>query len=262
MPERPAKLPPSATLVVWGSRVLTLGEKVVWYHDWALDQGGADGAYASHRGIAARLGDSVTEATVSRVRQRLKRLTLHEPLRRPDARNLGWVATLPRHCVPRTHHEAAALAPALDAYLASLASWHDRSGRDDLGQIDATVHRSGRDDPVQIDATVHRSGRDDPGQIDATVQTSRTLATDGDAAALGGRGDTPFSDYTGEAQLPSRFTSDEKGVGAPAPRGREGRRRITALEQPLDADERQRFQDMLAKLPPERAAMMRRIAGL
>lgn len=126
MTDRPPKLSPLALLVVWGARTLTLGEKVVWYHDWALDQGGADGSYISHESMEARLGGSLTGSTVSKVRQRLKRLTLHEPLRRRDARNLGWVSTLPHQCIPRTYREAPAMAAALDEYLAKMVAWSEQ----------------------------------------------------------------------------------------------------------------------------------------
>lgn len=232
MPERSQKLPQMALGVVWGSRVLTLGEKVVFYHDWALDQGGPDAAYASHESMALRLGESLTAATVSKIRQRLKRLTLHEPLRRRDARNLGWVSTLPRHCVPRTYHEIPALAAALDAHLQSLAEWRERSSPDGVGSLDSTV---------QIDQTAQSVGR---------------------AAALGGRGAPHFSVSQGEAQLPSDFR--EKGVSASAPKGREGRRRRTLDEAalPLDEDERAGMEAMIREAPPKQAELLRRIARL
>src|SRR5258705_360414 len=83
-----------APLLFWGAARLTLAETVICYPDWALARGGADGAYASHASMPPRPGGKLTEATVSKVPQRLNRLPLHEPIRRPNARNLGWVTTL------------------------------------------------------------------------------------------------------------------------------------------------------------------------
>jgi hypothetical protein len=156
--ERPPKLPAIALGVVWGCAALTLGEAVVCYHDWALDQGGADGAYISHESLSQRLGGKLKAGTISRIRQRLKRLTLHETIRRRDARNLGWVLTLPRGCVPRTYHEIPGLALGLAEHLRSLTVWSEESGRES------------------------------PDAIDATVQASQTPESNGPAAALGGRG--------------------------------------------------------------------------
>jgi len=224
--DRPAKLPPSALLVIWGARHLTLGEKVVWYHDWTLDQGGADAAYASHDSIAARLGGSLTPATVSKIRQRLKRLTLHEPLRRRDARNLGWVATLPRICHPHSYREVGAMAVALDRYLEGLEAWYDR-------------------------------GSGSPDSLGPTVQTEQTPQSSGRAAALGGRGATPFSGSQGEVQLPSVV---KKRVAAFAAKPEKGDR--------LTAQELQDFYDSLDRdvargvLTEDQAGRLRRVSGL
>lgn len=189
MNERPRKLTPICTLVVWGARDLTLGEAVVWYHDWALDQGGADGSYISHESLSQRLGGKLTAATISKVRQRLKRLTLHQTLPRRDARNVGWVATLPLHCQPHNYRDVPTMATALDQYLRGLVEWQDR-------------------------------GRDGPDSLDPRVQTAQTPRSTGRAAALGGRGGDSLLASRGETQLPSDFR--EKGVGAHAPETTEG----------------------------------------
>jgi len=226
--DRPPKLSPLALLVVWGAKSLTLGEKVVWYHDWTLDQGREDGSYISHESMAARLGGSLTSATVSKIRQRLKRLTLHEPLRRRDARNLGWVSTLPRHCVPRTYHEVPGLAVALDAYLTKLTAWSDQNG------------------PESIE------------EADPTVQAEQTPRSNRGAAALGGRGEGVDLDSVRQAQLPSRVR--EKGVGARAPKARR--------EPPLDEQEIADFRASLNRdvergaITRETAERMLRVSGL
>lgn len=195
MSERPPKLPPAALLVVWGSQVLTLGEKVVWYHDWTLDQGGPDGSYISHASLSARLGASLSAATISTTRQRLKRLTLHHALVRADARNLGWVSVLPVGFTPRIPKEAAGLAVALDTHLRKLEAWVKESGR------------HAPDSPVR------------PYQVDREPRTSppESLAT-----AMGGLGGLSSAVPKRETPLSSAVNStsekrDEKGVGALAP---------------------------------------------
>lgn len=308
--------------------MLTLGEKVVWYHDWALDQGRDDGAYISHASMAERLGDSVTAATVERVRQRLKRLGLHHPLRRRNARNLGWISTLPADCVAWRPADAPRCAAVLDQQLKQQNAWvageavappnpttlqpwtyFARAGDAiKIGQswiVDARIKdlQTGQAAPVRLlgktrwvtERVAHRQWAqlhlrgawfrasqellewiattcsrspetdcvidDSAHVVDAAVHQNAE-GVDPTAAALGGRGETPFSASISEAQLPSGVSSREKGVGASAPKGREGRRRITSLETPLSADERAGFDAMLQGLPPERAAMMRRIYGL
>lgn len=220
--------------VIWGCRSLTLGEAVVCYHDWLLDQGDADGSYISHASMAARLGDKLTAATISRIRQRLKRLTLHEPLGRPNARNVGWVTTLHRQFIPRNYREIPGLCIALEGHLQGLAEWRER-------------------------------GRDGPDTMDATVQREWTPESKQDgpqATATGGLGGARFLASEGEAQLPSDFR--EKGDSARAPKGREGRQRVRRgdLQRPLDADEIAGYEAMLRGLPKERADKLRRIAGL
>lgn len=182
---RPRKVPPIAVSVVWGSRLLTLAEKVIWYQDWLLDQDGADGSYISHVSMAARLGDSIAEGTVSRIRQRLKRLTLHEPIRRVDARNLGWVSTVPVHVIPRSGRDVPAMSAALDAYLETLTQWSSQSGRECPDSLDASAH------PEQ------------------------TPESEVGAAALGGRGDTLSSAPVRQPQFSPAV--NKKRIGAPAP---------------------------------------------
>lgn len=193
--ERPAKLPPSALLVIWGCPALTLGEAVVWYHDWTLDQGGADGSYISHASLADRLGGKLKTATVSKIRQRLKSLTLHEALHRRDARNLGWVSTLPRQFIPHTYREASGLAVALAGHLRSLAVWRD--------------------------------GPQSPDSLDPRVQTDETPESNLAAAALGGRGEVSSRSSVAESQFSSVVMESkaEKGVGAKAPESKAEERR-------------------------------------
>lgn len=196
MTDRPRKLPTRATLVIWGARALTLGEKVVFYHDWALDQDGPDGTYISHQSMELRLGGALTAATVSKIRQRLKRLTLHEPIRRPDAHNLGWVSTLPPQFVPRSFRDIPGLAVALDGYLAQLACWSQGASPGSPDTLDATVHGA------------------------------QTPESNLGAAALGGRGGVPSRPLKRETPLPSAVSSTaekpEKGEGARAPKEKGG----------------------------------------
>lgn len=195
MSDRPPKLPSVALLVVWGSQVLTLGEKVVWYHDWTLDQGGPDGSYISHASLSARLGGSLSPATISTTRQRLKRLTLHHALVRVDARNLGWVSVLPVGFTPRLPREAAGLAVSLDTHLRKLEAWVKESGR------------HAPDSPVR------------PYQTERWPRTSQSEPL---ATAMGGLGGLSSQSLQRETPLSSAVSStsekrDEKGVGALAP---------------------------------------------
>ena len=193
MTDRDAKLTGSCLLVVWGSRVLTLGEKVVFHHDWLLDQGGADGSFISHASMEARLGGSLVAGTISKIRQRLKRLTLHEPIRRADAMNLGWISTLPRQFHPRSFREVPVMAVALDDYLRKLTAWSNPSGLDGLDEADSRVQSE-------------------------QTRESASLAT-----AVGGRGDFSSRSSKRKAQLPSAVSSTtEKRVGAHAPDEKRG----------------------------------------
>ena len=230
MSDRPPKLPAIALGVLWGCQELTLGEAVVCYHDWVLDQGGPDGAYISHESLSARLGGKLKAGTISRLRQRLKRLTLHDTIRRRDARNLGWVLTLPRGCVPRTYHEIPSLAVALGQHLRSLTVWSEESGRESLDEMDARV------------------------QVSQTPESSRR------AAALGGRGEPSALGSSAQAQLPSAFR--EKGIGARAPKTRreEGG--------PLTLEEMRAFRDgverdiQAGKITRQQGDLMLRVSGL
>lgn len=230
MSERPIKLPAIALGVFWGCPELTLGEVVVCHHDWVLDQGGPDGAYISHESLAARLAGKLKAGTISKIRQRLKRLTLHETIRRRDARNLGWVVTLPRHCIPRTYHEIPALGVALGEHLRSLTAWSEQSGPESPSEVDARVQ------PVQTPASSRR------------------------AAALGGRGEPSALKPVLQAQLPSAFR--EKGMGARAPQARRQKDElltkdeITALRDMMERDVKS------GKLTREQADLNLRIAGL
>jgi len=191
--ERPPKLPPSALLVVWGCDALTLGEAVVWYHDWCLDQGGRDGSYISHESLAKRLGGKLKASTISTIRQRLKRITLHEPIERRDARNVGWISTLPRGFLPHTYREAPAVAVALAGHLRSLKAWAEGGGQN----------------PAEIEPTVQAG------------QSPESISATAGAAALGGRGVPSALNSVLQAQLPSAFR--EKGVGSDEPNVKEER---------------------------------------
>lgn len=192
MSERPAKLPPSAILVVWGARQLTLTEKVVWYHDWALDQGGADGSYISVRSMSLRLGGSLAPHTIEQARGRLKRLGLHEALQRRDARNRGWVATLPAQCVAHRAKDGATCAVLLDTYITAREAWLEQR----LGV----------------------------GESDGQPLVRATASGAGSAAALVGGLGGSLLESVSETQLPSTVSQRQKGVGSPEPEGREERR--------------------------------------
>lgn len=189
MSPRPAgKLPFSHTFVVWASRPerggLTLGEKVVWYHSWALDQDGPDGCYASDRSIADRLG--LQERTVQQLRYRLRKLGLLASFERSEGDNPGWVAVLPEKCRPSSPRaagaEAFALAKLLDAWL--LERDPDRNPHCTSG---------------------------------ATPIARQPMAA---AAALASRAATPSSSVRGETPLHPAVNSKKDGVGAKAPTAR------------------------------------------
>src|SRR5207302_1811782 len=79
MSDQMEKLRFSATFVVWASRMLTLGEKVVWYHHWALDRsrpGGSNGdhCYISAASMAERLG--LSPYTIEEYRSSLVKMNL------------------------------------------------------------------------------------------------------------------------------------------------------------------------------------------
>lgn len=236
---RPAKLLPSALLVVWGSRVLTMSEKVIFYHDWALDGAGADGSYISCESMSQRLGGEYSAHTIEQIRGRLKRLGLHLPMRRRDARNLGWVSTLPAECIPRSARDAAGLCPVLDAYLTRRVEW--LSGR--------PPDAADTDTPIEEGPTASRRSEHRP-------------HVGPRAAALGGRGGVLPSDDQSEAQLPPAV---KKGVGAVAPELQKREERDPALVreegwalirlqkgQKLTPRERHLVDEWAKRQPPER----------
>lgn len=185
MTERPRKLAPLSILAIWGAHELTLAEKVVCYHDWSLDQGGADACYASHAAIAARCGGSVAPATVEHARQRLKRLGLHEPVARRDARNLGWIVTLPAQCVPRSFRDVPAMAEELDRHILAREAW--------------------------------RSAGAPTNPVPEHQLAQGPATTPASASSVRGVGGVSSQPLMRETQLPSAVR--EKGVGAHAPEG-------------------------------------------
>lgn len=180
--ERPKRLPHGATFIIWACEALTMVEKVVWYHDWGLDQGGLDGAFMSNASMGERL--ALAPRTVEQTRNRLKLLGLHEPLRRADARNLGWVSTLPPECRPMGARvagpEAVRLAIILSAHIRARDAWRTNQRSPDAAASAV---------PVQ-----------------PMVQTV--------AAALGGKGGVLHPLNTSEAQLQPRDSGTEGGVAS------------------------------------------------
>ena len=168
--------------MVWASLELTLPEKIVWYHDWALDQGGLDGAFMSTVSMGERLG--LAPRTVEGARNRLKLLGLHSPLRRRDARNLGWVATLPAECRPMVNRcagpEAKRLALLLDAHIRARELWRADQ----------------RTETTPVSAPRPR-------------QSAQSQAT-----ALGGKGGDLHPRSESEAQLPPQDPECEDGVAS------------------------------------------------
>lgn len=122
---RQSKLSFAAARVVMASQVLSLGEKIVWLEDRALDLG-PEGAWIAPATFERRWGQSLTAATISEYRRRLRLYGLHEQVPRPGARSPGWVSTLPDRCIPRssrpTDEEIEALAVQLDAHLQARAA--------------------------------------------------------------------------------------------------------------------------------------------
>lgn len=180
--ERPKRLPHGATFIVWACEALTMVEKVVWYHDWGLDQGGLDGAFMSNASMGERL--ALAPRTVEQTRNRLKLLGLHEPIRRQDARNLGWVSTLPPECRPMSARvagtEAVRLAIILSAHIRARDAWR--------------TDQRNQDAPVSA------------GSMQASVQSVAT--------ATGGKGGVLHPLSTSEAQLPPRDSGTEGGVAS------------------------------------------------
>lgn len=173
---RPARVGQPSVLVIWATSGLTLAEKVVWYRDWSLDRGGADGCYASAKSLSASLGGSVSPGSVETIRQRLKRLGLHQSVTRTEGRQVGWIATLPAECRALNVREAADRALVLDRYIEQCDHWKTLGG-----------------------SRTHVPDKQNSG--------STSLAP----AASGGVGGVPSPELS-ETQLPSQPTSSEKGV--------------------------------------------------
>lgn len=217
--EGPQKLTFSATFVIWASNELTAAEKIVWFHDWALDRGGPDAAFMSTQSLAQRI--AMEPKTVEQYRGRLRRLGLHESLHRRDARNLGWVATLPPECVPR----GSAIAGKEAVRLAGLLDSHIRAR-------DARLKQGSESDRHEhLEQTQIRPS-------DRDRQVSRSLRG-ADRDALGGGGARATSGVSSEAQLQLGVTErgTENGVGAPAPKPEVGAqhgkpKRLKPSEQP------------------------------
>lgn len=116
MYERPAKLSAPSVLVIWAATRLSLSEKVVWYRDWTLDNGGDRGCYASPEMLGRMLGGSLTAGTIETTRYRLVKLKLHEPVKQGRA-TVGWLATLPAECRARGTKDVGECAFKLDEHV-------------------------------------------------------------------------------------------------------------------------------------------------
>lgn len=184
MYDRPSKLSPLATLVVWGARRLTLGEKVVWYRDWSLDRGDPDGAYASAQALSDSLGGNLTSGSVDTVRSRLVRLGLQQAFRRKEGRNPGRICLLPDGCArPRSGREAIQFCTLLDDHILA-------------------VERG----PQAAEVSTH---------VDSLLNSGSDRKAGGLSGGVGG---APFSKLV-ENQLPSAVREErtEKGVGSHEP---------------------------------------------
>lgn len=195
----------AAARVVMGSKVLSLGEKIVWLEDRALDFG-PEGAYIANAAFERRWGGGLTAATIGEYRRRLKVYGLHESVPRPGAKSLGWISTLPAGCLPRssrpTDEEIEQLAVSLDAHIRERQSPNERSGRTPTGVVLGV--QSGLDSEPNV------------------------------RRAEGGRGEAPPSKLSAESTLPSAFSS-ERGVRARAQMKRGG--------EPLSSQELADFRD-------------------
>jgi hypothetical protein len=121
----PDKLPMPAQFVVWAMRSLTPTERIVWYHHWFLDAGGADGCYASPRSMGPRCG--TTPRVIEECRGRLRMLGFLARRSRAGTAQHGWRATIPQiQNLPRSLKEASevslALASTLDLYVTRFGS--------------------------------------------------------------------------------------------------------------------------------------------
>lgn len=258
MPDRPHKLPPLAVTVVWCAKRLTLAEKVVWYRDWSLDTESWEACYAAPIGLSKYLGGSVKPGSVSTIRQRLKRLGLHYPIdrSRADGEHLGWVATLPAHCIPRSGKDAWSCAVALDQHVAE----HD-AGLRVVGGIDIQ-------DPQNADV----------GPLEPAFQAPQKLGSRPAAGgATGGLGGIS-SRLSGDQPVTSEVTEPEKQKrqGANAPEQREEKRDPAVVRaeqmalirlqkgQPLTPEQKVLVRGWLDRQPTERQdrlVAVRRVVG-
>lgn len=94
-PEELTCLHEASTLIIWSSRVLTLGETVLWFHTWRLDNTPADGCYLGPQALSDRLGGKLASSTIEEYRANMRELGLLAAFRRAEGRNMGWVATFP-----------------------------------------------------------------------------------------------------------------------------------------------------------------------
>jgi hypothetical protein len=196
----PDKLPMPAQFVVWAMRGLTPTERIVWYHHWFLDAGGADGCYASPKSMGPRCG--TTERVIEETRGRLRGLGFLRRRDRPGTKQCGWRATIPpAGMMPRTLREASekavSMAAALDLHVAAM----------DAG-------------PTLTPGSGPRSYRGSSPAV--------TGASAEGAATEGGRGEVPPSSSKANGQLLPAVEDVEEGqkqegVFAHANKGRGGR---------------------------------------
>jgi hypothetical protein len=150
----------------------------------------------------ASMGERLALAprTVEQTRTRLKFLGLHEPLRRRDARNLGWVATLPAECRPMTNRvagpEAARLGRMLGEHVKARDEWHTSQRVQNTPASGFSTHSP---------AHAPRGGE-----------------------GVGGRG--PASVVESEAQLPPVVTEDGVEGGASSTRRRGRMEKLTETD--------------------------------
>jgi hypothetical protein len=225
-----AKLRFSSTFVVWACRMLRMGEKVVWYHHWALDRSpvgksNGDHCYISPVSMGERLG--VSTWTIEEYRAGLRKLGLLTGFRRAGMTNMGWVASLPYDCIPQTEEiagpGAVKFAIALDLHLKQRIEW--------LCQKDPPGWKSeDLSDRIRI--------------ADRTLVRQRTGGkSDASTLRVSGRGvrgeGTPASEALIEDQLPPAVKGED-GVGAFAPESEDGGREPTVAERRAMAEEAER----------------------
>lgn len=179
--ERPGRLPLAASFVIWACDELTPVEKIVWYHDWTLDQGGVDGAYMSNASMGERL--ALAPRTVEQTRNRLKLLGLHEPLRRRDARNLGWIATLPPECRPMSNRvagaEAVRLARLLSSHIKAREAWRTNQRNETAPANAGTMHQPMQRGEAKPRSAATGGGREGPPSGVSEAQLHPAVTEDG-----------------------------------------------------------------------------------